>query len=239
MPMLAIRMLFSVWKLELKGTGCRVTSVALHNNVLFAGIYGHLFAINPVVGTILWHVKPTGHARSSGMAIDFMSDKLIVGSEGYVSCISCIDGHELWTTSLPRTKYLEVNMILQDDAIYVGSFSRVFALRTDGSVMWSTDLGLFRHTSPVTLSWVTGSTEENSRLVGCNGYLYTVRPSTGEILMETSLPNIGFHVVTLLVAGIPQSLHHSVYISTNASLLRCDAVTHEILWQTPLRIRGW
>ncbi|KAH3767879.1 hypothetical protein Pelo_241 [Pelomyxa schiedti] len=225
-----------VWTLNLKGTGYHITNVTLHNNVLYAGTYGHLYAINPVAGSILWHLTPTGHAHSTGMNIKYIGDNLVLGSEGYVSCFSCTDGHELWTTSLPGTRYWGVNMVLQSDAIYVGSYSRVFGLRLDGSIMWSTDLSSIKHHAPVALAWVNGNTgEENYLLVGAIGYLFTIRPSTGEILKETSLKGTGYHIVTLLVDGV---MPQSAYLCTFGHLFCCDPMTHEIKWKNELKGLG-
>ncbi|KAH3765184.1 hypothetical protein Pelo_2953, partial [Pelomyxa schiedti] len=178
-----------LWTLNLKGTGYHITNVALHNNVLYAGSYGHLYAINPVSGAILWEQTPKGHAHSGGMNIQFTeNNQLILGSEGYVSCFACNDGQELWKTSLPNTMYWGVNIVIQSDAIYVGTYSRVFGLRLDGTIMWSADLSRMRFLAPVVLSWVKGhSSSEDLLLVGGLGFVFTLRPSTGEIIKETSL----------------------------------------------------
>ncbi|KAH3765186.1 hypothetical protein Pelo_2955 [Pelomyxa schiedti] len=178
----------------------------------------------------------TCHTHSGGMNIQFTeNNQLILGSEGYVSCFACNDGQELWKTSLPNTMYWGVNIVIQSDAIYVGTYSRVFGLRLDGTIMWSADLSRMRFLAPVVLSWVKGhSSSEDLLLVGGLGFVFTLRPSTGEIIKETSLKGTGYNIMTLLLDETVTP-PDSAYLCTLGHLYCCHPVTHEIKWQNELK----
>ncbi len=70
-----------------------------------------------------------------------ISNLLFAGTHGHVIAMDKATGRTLWATSLPRTGYSVVSIVLEDGLLLCASGGRVFALDpTDGWIKWTNDL---------------------------------------------------------------------------------------------------
>jgi outer membrane protein assembly factor BamB len=74
-----------------------------------------------------------------------MDERLYIGSNGHVSAIDPRTGAEVWRTKLQQglitsTGAADVSVIVRDSVIYAGSAGHLFALSTDGTILWENSL---------------------------------------------------------------------------------------------------
>ncbi|KAH3758784.1 hypothetical protein Pelo_9385 [Pelomyxa schiedti] len=227
--------LIHLWKMNIKGAGFSLVNSIYHMKCVYAGSYGSLLALYPDTGSIKWQVRPKGLRRCSGMDMWPYEDWLILGGSGCVACISCEDGHDIWSTSLPGTFFWNVTLLVRDNIVYAGTYCQAFALDIfTGKILWSQSFLKIKIIAPVTFGWL--SVPQNSQfekceflIVGCYGYIYMVDPQTGEVLIEVSLPGTGFHVVSLLVNG------PTIYSVCNGVAFAHDMRVQEKLWENKLK----
>ncbi len=68
-------------------------------------------------------------------------DYLFVGTGGRVLALAKSDGKTLWSTSLPRTGYQVVVMLVEDDTLFCATAGRAFALDPhNGRILWDNGL---------------------------------------------------------------------------------------------------
>ncbi|QDV08989.1 Outer membrane protein assembly factor BamB [Planctomycetes bacterium Poly30] len=66
---------------------------------------------------------------------------LFAGTHGHVVAIDKRDGQKVWDTSLPRTGYSVVSILLEDGLLFCASGGRTFALDPeDGRIMWQNEM---------------------------------------------------------------------------------------------------
>lgn len=66
---------------------------------------------------------------------------LFLGTHGHVAAVDRASGRRVWTTSLPRTGYDIVSILVEDGVVYCGSRGRLFAVdATSGRILWNDDL---------------------------------------------------------------------------------------------------
>lgn len=66
---------------------------------------------------------------------------LFLGTFGHVVAIRKSSGKKVWTTSLPKTGYSLVSILVEDETVYCASAGRVFALDPGtGKFLWSNGL---------------------------------------------------------------------------------------------------
>ena len=62
---------------------------------------------------------------------------LFAGTHGHVVALDKRTGQTVWDTSLPRTGYMVVSILLEDGLLFCASGGRTFALDPeDGRIMW-------------------------------------------------------------------------------------------------------
>ena len=68
-------------------------------------------------------------------------DFLFAGTHGHVIAVDKVDGETIWETSLPKTGYGVVVLLVEDDRLLCASAGRLFALDpVNGQILWSNDL---------------------------------------------------------------------------------------------------
>ena len=68
-------------------------------------------------------------------------DLLFIGTYGHVVAVEKTTGHTVWTTSLPRTGYEVVSIVVEDGLLLCASAGRAFGLDIDtGEIRWGNDL---------------------------------------------------------------------------------------------------
>ena len=66
---------------------------------------------------------------------------LFLGTHGHVLAIDQHDGSTVWDTSLPKTGWDVVVMLVEDDKLLCGTAGRAFALDPiDGRILWENGL---------------------------------------------------------------------------------------------------
>ncbi len=66
---------------------------------------------------------------------------LFAGTHGHVVALDKRNGQQVWDTSLPRTGYSVVSIVLDDGLLFCASGGRVFALDPeDGRIMWDNQM---------------------------------------------------------------------------------------------------
>ena len=66
---------------------------------------------------------------------------LFAGTHGHVVALEKDTGRTVWTTSLPRTGYSVVSIVIEDGLLLCASGGRVFALDpSDGWIKWSNEM---------------------------------------------------------------------------------------------------
>ena len=71
-----------------------------------------------------------------------MIDRLLfAGTHGHVAALDKETGRTVWVTSLPRTGYSVVSIVVEDGLVLCASGGRVFALDpSDGWIKWTNDM---------------------------------------------------------------------------------------------------
>ena len=75
-----------------------------------------------------------------------MENKLIIGSNGFVSAIDVMTGGELWRTRLQSgvfsaTSHSDVSVLVQGGFVFAGSCGHLFCVDLEsGSVLWHNEL---------------------------------------------------------------------------------------------------
>jgi len=68
-------------------------------------------------------------------------DYLFLGTHGHVVALDKRDGRLVWDTSLPKTGYQVVALLVEDGFLLCGTAGRAFALDPlDGRVIWENEL---------------------------------------------------------------------------------------------------
>ncbi len=66
---------------------------------------------------------------------------LFVGTHGHVLALNKANGREVWATSLPKTGYSLVSILVDDGVLFCASGGRTFALDiSNGEVLWTNQL---------------------------------------------------------------------------------------------------
>jgi hypothetical protein len=72
---------------------------AISSNALFAGIRGHVVAIDKTTGAELWRTKLKG---GSFVSVILEDGKVYGATQGEVFCLDPTTGSELWRNKLPK-----------------------------------------------------------------------------------------------------------------------------------------
>ncbi len=68
-------------------------------------------------------------------------DLLFIGTHGHVVAIEKATGQAVWKTSLPKTGYEVVSIVVEDGLVLCASAGRAFALDIDtGEIRWTNNL---------------------------------------------------------------------------------------------------
>jgi len=69
------------------------------------------------------------------------NDYLFVGTNGHVVALLKKTGEIVWKTSLPKTGYSVVSIVLEENTLFCSTGGRVFALAPDtGEILWENPL---------------------------------------------------------------------------------------------------
>ena len=99
-----------------------------------------------------------------------LEDLLFVGTHGHVLALHKESGRTIWSTSLPRTGYSIVSIIVEDGLLLCATGGRVFALDpVDGWIRWTNDLPGLGHGLVYLATTRTSPMEDMSLLAGQRG----------------------------------------------------------------------
>jgi outer membrane protein assembly factor BamB len=91
----------------------------------------------------------------------------------------------------------DVQPAATEDLIVLGMSGRVATIsKTDGHIIWSTELN-----SSLGSNFVTLLIEGNRIFASCAGHLHCLDLGTGEILWTNELPGYGYHLASLCLPG--------------------------------------
>lgn len=66
---------------------------------------------------------------------------IFIGTYGHVAALRKKSGKKVWCTSLPKTGYSVVSILVEDETLFCASGGRVFALDpVTGEILWSNGL---------------------------------------------------------------------------------------------------
>jgi outer membrane protein assembly factor BamB len=141
------------WRLGLPLSGFGIANLRFDHGVLLAAAGGHVFAIHPLTGQIIWenflpdlgfsHVCMTSNLSMSRTKIDARPTerKIFVGTYGHVVALRQATGREIWRCSLPITGYSIVTVLYDDGQLFAGTNGKIFCLDSEtGIIDWENDL---------------------------------------------------------------------------------------------------
>lgn len=94
------------------------------------------------------------------------ADLLFLGTHGHVVAVDRRSGRTRWRTSLPRTGWNVVTLMLEEGRLFCSSGGRAFALDpSDGSILWENGLPGMGH-GIVAMCTVDRSTHDVAAIAG-------------------------------------------------------------------------
>lgn len=194
---------------SLPGCGYNIVSVLANSSYIYAGSNGYVYKLD-AAGNVLHTngLKGMGHNE---VRLAVSGSQLVVGTNGYVLLLSLNDLNTNHQTSLPSCGYNIVSVIDGSGSIYAGSNGYVYKLDSNGKVLNTNGLSGRGH-NEVRLAF-NGS----QVVVGTNGYVLLLSASNLATIKEISLPDCGYHKVTV------QAANGNAYAGSNGYLYILDS----------------
>jgi outer membrane protein assembly factor BamB len=190
------------WTARLPGAALAAVDVLADGGMLLAGSNGHVHKLDPATGQLAATLQ-LGSSAGIGdyrMRLAVTGSTLVVGSHGWVYGVQLPALAKSWETSLPKSGYPLVEVLVHGNQLYAGCNGFAYQLdASNGKVRRS-----LRLTDPVGVGDYTTTLAANDQtlFVGTHGYVYGITLADwSHAAWEANLAGNRYSMVNLALSG--------------------------------------
>lgn len=220
--------LSTIWQTSLPDTGDNIVTPLVSSGYLYTGSAGHVFKLDGNGKIVATNNLPDRGDHEVRLAMSTDGSTLYVGTDGYALALAASDLTTRWQTSLPSTGSNIVSVLYANGYLCTGSNGHVYKLDGNGKIVASNNLpDRGRHEIRFALS------QDRARLfVGTDGYALALSSSNLATLWQTSLPDTGSNVVSIVNHG------YFLYAGSNGYVYALNSQNGTINYTNNLSDRG-
>jgi outer membrane protein assembly factor BamB len=185
---------------------------------------GSVYALDKITGALQWRVSLGGASVAAPAHFPTSQGDLIVvaSDDGAVVALDSTTGTVAWQSNLDEA--VRAPLQVHGDTLFVGTTSAIYAIASDGSVLWSAEILAALHSAPA-------FDGQNLYLVDTLGWLYAMDAASGRLLWRGNEPKYMGQPLLIPDASAPSAKSVQVLVASADGTLSAFSTNGELRQQ--------